>query len=155
MATTISSVFNFLEYPPAIPELNNKNYMIRSGAERIALNTPIQGTAADVIKIAMVKLFNEFNKHNLKSKMLIQVHDELVIDCKKNEFDIVKKGGAWYSYEGNKIGQGRENAKSYFEENAEVFFEIEQQYNVNGLFIAAIGIHERLILKRRIIRIYG
>ncbi|MBR6690645.1 MAG: DNA polymerase I [Bacilli bacterium] len=74
-----------------IPELENKNYMIRSGAERMALNTPIQGTAADIIKIAMVKLFNEFNKHNLKSKILVQVHDELVVDCKKEEFDIVKK----------------------------------------------------------------
>ena len=74
-----------------ISELENKNYMIRSGAERMALNTPIQGTAADIIKIAMVKLFDEFNKNNLKSKILVQVHDELVIDCKKDEFDIVKK----------------------------------------------------------------
>ena len=74
-----------------ITELENKNYMIRSGAERMALNTPIQGTSADIIKIAMVKLFNEFNKNNLKSKILVQVHDELVIDCKKDEFDIVKK----------------------------------------------------------------
>ena len=74
-----------------IPELENKNYMIRSGAERIALNTPIQGTAADIIKIAMIKLYNEFNNHNLKSKILVQVHDELVVDCKKDEFDMVKK----------------------------------------------------------------
>ena len=74
-----------------IPELENKNYMIRSSAERIALNTPIQGTAADIIKMAMVKLYYEFNKQNLKSKILVQVHDELVVDCKKNEFDIVKK----------------------------------------------------------------
>ena len=74
-----------------ISELENKNYMIRSSAERMALNTPIQGTAADIIKIAMVKLFDEFNKNNLKSKILVQVHDELVIDCKKDEFDMVKK----------------------------------------------------------------
>ena len=74
-----------------ISELENKNYMIRSGAERMALNTPIQGTSADIIKIAMVRLFNEFNKNNLKSKILVQVHDELVIDCKKDEFEIVKK----------------------------------------------------------------
>lgn len=73
-----------------IPELENKNYMIRSSAERMALNTPIQGTAADIIKIAMVKLYDEFNRHNLKSKILVQVHDELVVDCKKDEFDIVK-----------------------------------------------------------------
>ena len=73
-----------------IEELENKNYMIRSGAERMALNTPIQGTSADIIKIAMVKLYDEFNKRNLKSKILVQVHDELVIDCKKDEFEIVK-----------------------------------------------------------------
>jgi len=73
-----------------IPELENKNYMIRSSAERMALNTPIQGTAADIIKIAMIRLYDEFNKHNLKSKILVQVHDELVVDCKKDEFDIVR-----------------------------------------------------------------
>jgi DNA polymerase-1 len=65
--------------------------MIRSSAERMALNTPVQGTAADIIKIAMVKLYDEFNKNNLKSKILVQVHDELVIDTKKDEIDIVKK----------------------------------------------------------------
>ena len=74
-----------------ISELENKNYMIRSAAERMALNTPIQGTSADIIKIAMVRLFDEFNKNNLKSKILVQVHDELVIDFKKDEFEIVKK----------------------------------------------------------------
>ena len=74
-----------------INELENKNYMIRSGAERMALNTPIQGTSADIIKIAMVRLFDEFNKNNLKSKILVTVHDELVVDCKKDEFDIVTK----------------------------------------------------------------
>ena len=74
-----------------IPELENKNYMIRSGAERMALNTPVQGTSADIIKIAMVRLYNEFNKNNLKSKMLVTVHDEIVVDCKKDEFEIVKK----------------------------------------------------------------
>ena len=74
-----------------INELSNKNYMIRSSAERMALNTPVQGTAADIIKIAMVKLYDEFNKNNLKSKILVQVHDELVIDTKKDEIDIVKK----------------------------------------------------------------
>jgi len=68
-----------------IPELENKNYMIRSGAERMALNTPIQGTSADIIKKAMVEIFNEFNKLNLKSKIVVQVHDELVIDCYKEE----------------------------------------------------------------------
>jgi DNA polymerase-1 len=68
-----------------IEELQNKNYMIRSSGERIALNTPIQGTSADIIKLAMVKVKEEMKKRNLKSKMIIQVHDELVFDCLKEE----------------------------------------------------------------------
>ena len=68
-----------------IEELNNKNYMIRQSGERIALNTPIQGTSADIIKKAMVLVFEEFKKRNLKSKMIIQVHDELVFDTLKEE----------------------------------------------------------------------
>ena len=68
-----------------IEELNNKNYMIRSSGERIALNTPIQGTSADIIKKAMVLVFEEFKKANIKSKMVLQIHDELVIDTKKEE----------------------------------------------------------------------
>ena len=74
-----------------IEDINNKNYMIRNAAERIALNTPIQGTSADIIKIAMIRLYEEFNKKNLKSKILVTVHDELVIDTKKDEYDIVCK----------------------------------------------------------------
>lgn len=74
-----------------IPELNNKNYMIRSSAERMALNTPIQGTGADILKKAMIELYNKFNKLELKSKMIVQVHDELVFDCKLDELDTVKK----------------------------------------------------------------
>ncbi len=74
-----------------IEELKSKNYIIRSAGERIALNTPIQGTAADILKKAMVEIYDEFNKRNLKSKMLIQVHDELVFNVLKDELDIVKK----------------------------------------------------------------
>jgi len=74
-----------------IPELNNKNYMIRSGGERIALNTPIQGTSADIIKKAMVDIYREFKKENIKSKMIIQVHDELVFDMLKSEEEKVIK----------------------------------------------------------------
>ena len=66
-----------------IPELKNKNYMIRQSGERIALNTPIQGTSADIIKKAMVDIYKEFKKNNIKSKMIIQVHDELVFDTLK------------------------------------------------------------------------
>ena len=72
-----------------IPEINNTNYMIRQSGERMALNTPIQGTSADIIKKAMVTVSNEFKKNNIKSKMIIQVHDELVFDCLKEEQDKV------------------------------------------------------------------
>ena len=68
-----------------IEELNNKNYMIRQQGERIALNTPIQGTCADIMKKAMVEIYEEMTKRNLKSKMIIQVHDELIFDVVKEE----------------------------------------------------------------------
>lgn len=74
-----------------IEELKNKNYMIRSSGERMALNTPIQGTAADILKKAMVEIFGEFKKRNLKSKMLIQLHDELVFNVLDNELEEVKE----------------------------------------------------------------
>ena len=74
-----------------IEELKNKNYMIRSSGERMALNTPIQGTAADILKKAMVEIYEEFKTRNLKSKMLIQVHDELVFNVYLDELDIVKE----------------------------------------------------------------
>lgn len=74
-----------------IEELKNKNYMIRSSGERMALNTPIQGTAADILKKAMVEIYREFNKRNLKSKMLIQVHDELVFNVLDTELDEVSE----------------------------------------------------------------
>lgn len=74
-----------------IEELKNKNYMIRLSGERMALNTPIQGTAADILKKAMVEIFGEFKKRNLKSKMLIQVHDELVFNVLDGELDEVKE----------------------------------------------------------------
>ena len=74
-----------------IPELSSKNYMIRSSGERMALNTPIQGTAADILKKAMVELANELKKEKLESKILLQVHDELILNVKNNEIDKVKK----------------------------------------------------------------
>ena len=74
-----------------LPELENKNYMIRSGAERMALNAPIQGSSADIIKKAMIEVYNELKKRHLKTKMVIQVHDELVFDCVKEELDEVKQ----------------------------------------------------------------
>lgn len=72
-----------------ISEINSKNYTLRSFGERTALNTPIQGTAADIIKIAMVEVNNELQKRNMKSSLILQIHDELIIDAHKDEVDIV------------------------------------------------------------------
>ncbi len=72
-----------------IPELSNKNHMIRSSGERIALNTPIQGTSADMIKKAMVDIDRRFREENIQSKMILQVHDELVFDTLNEEKDKV------------------------------------------------------------------
>ena len=74
-----------------IDELNNKNFMVRQSGERIALNTPIQGTSADIMKIAMVKIFNEMKERNLKSKILLQVHDELIFDVVESEKDTLEE----------------------------------------------------------------
>lgn len=74
-----------------IEELQNKNFMVRQSGERIALNTPIQGTSADIMKIAMVKIFDEMKNKNLKSKMLMQVHDELIFDVINEEKDILEE----------------------------------------------------------------
>ena len=74
-----------------IEELQSKNFMVRSSGERMALNTPIQGTAADILKKAMVEIYDELNKRGLKSKMLIQVHDELVFNVYNDELDEVKE----------------------------------------------------------------
>lgn len=73
-----------------IEELNSKNFMVRSSGERMALNTPIQGSAADILKKAMVEIYQEFTKRKLKSKMLIQVHDELVFNVLLDEVEEVK-----------------------------------------------------------------
>ena len=72
-----------------IPELENKNYMIRKMGERMALNTPIQGTSADIIKKAMVLVDSKMKEANLKSKMILQVHDELIFDAEESELDIL------------------------------------------------------------------
>lgn len=74
-----------------IPELNAKNFNIRSFGERVALNTPIQGTAADIIKIAMVEIYRAFKKQGLKSSLILQIHDELVVDAVEDEVEIVEK----------------------------------------------------------------
>lgn len=74
-----------------IEELNSSNYNVRSMGERMALNTPIQGSASDILKKAMVEIYDVFEKNNMKSKMLLQVHDELIFNVYNDEIDRVKK----------------------------------------------------------------
>jgi len=74
-----------------IDELNNTNYMIRSMGERMALNTPIQGSSADILKLAMINIDKKFTELNIQSKMILQIHDELVFDVKESEEEIVKE----------------------------------------------------------------
>ena len=73
-----------------LQNINSQNNMLRSGAERNAINAPIQGSAADIIKIAMININSEFKKQSLKSKMLLQVHDELVFDVHNSEKDRIQ-----------------------------------------------------------------
>ena len=73
-----------------IEEINNTNYMIRSQGDRMALNTPIQGTGADILKLAMIEINKKLKENNLKTKMLLQVHDELIFDTPENELEIIK-----------------------------------------------------------------
>ena len=74
-----------------LPDINNKNRQAREAAERIAINSPVQGSAADMIKVAMINLHKVFAKKKLKSKMLLQVHDELVFESPEDEQAIVEK----------------------------------------------------------------
>ena len=73
-----------------IPEINSNNYMVRKFGERVAMNTPIQGTAADIMKIAMIDVYNKLKEENLDAKIILQVHDELMIECKKEDKEKVK-----------------------------------------------------------------
>ena len=73
-----------------IPEIKSSNFNLRAFGERVAMNAPIQGYAADIIKIAMVKVYQRLKDENLDSKLILQVHDELIIDAKKHELEQVK-----------------------------------------------------------------
>ena len=72
-------------------DINSRNSLIRGMAERNAINSPLQGSAADIIKIAMINIYKEFKKLKLETKMILQVHDELVFDVKNSELDKVKE----------------------------------------------------------------
>jgi DNA polymerase-1 len=83
----VETVLNRRRY---LKDINSRNAMVRSGAERNAVNAPIQGSAADIIKLAMINIHNRFKKENFKSKMLLQVHDELVFDAHKDELEMIQ-----------------------------------------------------------------
>lgn len=111
----VTTLFNRRRY---LPELSSSNFNMRSSGERIAMNTPIQGSAADIIKIAMVKVYNELKKRSLKSRLILQVHDELLVEtyisereevssilkeCMESAAELhvpltaeVKSGNSWY-----------------------------------------------------------
>jgi DNA polymerase-1 len=88
----VTTILNRRRY---LPELNSKNKQMKEFAERTAVNTPVQGSAADLIKIAMINISRDIKNKNLKSKMILQVHDELVFEIpeaeKKSMVDLVKK----------------------------------------------------------------
>ena len=84
----VKTIFNRRRY---LPELTATNAMIRNFGERVARNMPIQGTAADIIKIAMVRVYDRLEKENLKAKLIMQIHDELIVEAPDNERDEVEK----------------------------------------------------------------
>ncbi|HNB34421.1 MAG TPA: DNA polymerase I, partial [Bacteroidia bacterium] len=73
-----------------LKDINSRNFTVRGFAEREAINSPLQGSAADLVKLAMIHIHEEFKRQNLKSKMTLQVHDELVFDAHKDEVDLIK-----------------------------------------------------------------
>ena len=74
-----------------IQELKNPSYQIRAMGERMALNTPIQGSSADIMKMAMIEVYKKIKENKLESKLILQVHDEIIIDAKQEEVDTLKK----------------------------------------------------------------
>ena len=84
----VTTILNRRRY---IPEIKSSNFMLRNAGKRAAMNAPIQGSAADIIKIAMINVYKKLEENNLKSKLILQVHDELIVETIDSEIDIVKK----------------------------------------------------------------
>ena len=90
-AKNLGYVLTLLNRRRFIPEIKSSNRIVKALGERLAMNAPIQGSAADIIKLAMVNVYNTLNNRNLKSKMILQVHDELILNVKEDELEEVKK----------------------------------------------------------------
>jgi DNA polymerase-1 len=84
----VTTILNRRRY---IPEINASNFMMRNAGKRAAMNAPIQGSAADIIKTAMVNVYKKLEEKNLKSKLILQVHDELIVETVEEEIEVVKK----------------------------------------------------------------
>ena len=84
----VATIFNRRRY---LPELRAANKITQAFGERVAMNAPVQGSAADIIKIAMVNVYSRLKKEGLKSKLILQIHDELIVETEPNELDAVKK----------------------------------------------------------------
>ena len=84
----VETVFHRRRY---IPELQSTNYLVRQFGSRAAMNTPIQGTAADIMKIAMIKVYNKLQENKLKTKIVLQVHDEMMLEAPEEEVEQVKQ----------------------------------------------------------------
>ena len=84
----VTTILNRRRY---IPEIKSSNFMLRNAGKRAAMNAPIQGSAADIIKIAMIIVYKKLEEYNMKSKLILQVHDELIVEAVDSELDLVKK----------------------------------------------------------------
>ena len=74
-----------------LPEIRSSNFNMRSFGERVALNMPIQGTAADIMKLAMLRVYDRLRRENLRARLIMQVHDELIVECPEAERETVEK----------------------------------------------------------------
>lgn len=99
-----------------VPELKSNNYMVRQFGGRVAMNTPIQGTAADIMKIAMINVYNKLKENNLKSKIIVQVHDEILVETIESEKEQVKQ-------------IVKEEMESVIKLNVPLLAEVEEGYN--------------------------
>jgi DNA polymerase-1 len=88
-ATANGFVTTLLGRRRSLPDIRSRNHNLRAGAERIARNTPIQGTAADIMKVAMVRIQHDLEKRRLQSRMVLTVHDELVFEAPEEEQDVL------------------------------------------------------------------